>query len=545
MAAESFYVLLASNANLDEFPSNTLTQFTNLVPYIEQHDKFFIRIRRIAISQRLRQDVPHPAFVKVHLGELETNALQRAADRVLHRFTYNHDENLRGDYQVVDIDHAPFLRTRNVPLSQLSIKLTDNLNRVLQLDDGLPTLVSLELSTMDTEQQFTLSCMSHGFDERRTFTYNTLNKFHVRIPQEMTLEGWEVAVASVGIPPQSKPSSTMSFRVRVVDVSKALSDSVDDIYLSYQLRTTLMEELAPLVQSENMTLEDARAKLMEKDFFISREYQDARGMRQQRAVDDDDVSSSESSESDNEQVGEPQDEEEESEESPPTEETAEIDEDDPTKTNIISTEENVIDLNYDRTFTYEMSEFTSTTKVCQQIISDLLGDDFLRGRLSFLAPYVSDKYAFFNFALRGYRATFRLDFDPAFQKFLGEAGAHPTHILWPYAWLPFYRSTSVWRLKKPNVGMLYCDIVEPSIVSNQKLQLLHLIPFNLSQTHYLYEPKHLMYHRVVSRTFTDIGFQITQPDGEPYEISDSYGEDEAKLYGGVTVSLLFRPIPRK
>ena len=106
---KTLHVLLASNANLDEFPTNSLTHFTNLVPYIDHADKLYVRIRRIAVSKRLKVGEPHPAFVKVHLGELETNALQIRSERVLCRFNFDQDTQNRGDYQIVDIEHAPFI----------------------------------------------------------------------------------------------------------------------------------------------------------------------------------------------------------------------------------------------------------------------------------------------------------------------------------------------------------------------------------------------------------------------------------------------------
>ena len=583
---KTLHVLLASNANLDEFPTNSLTHFSNLVPYIDHADKLYVRIRRIAVSKRLKVGEPHPAFVKVHLGELETNALQIRSERVLCRFNFDQDTQNRGDYQIVDIEHAPFLLTSNVPLSQLSIKLTDNVNKILQLDYGLPTLVSLELNSMDTEQQFMLTCMSHGVDERRTFTSNKLNKFHVRIPQEMNMSGWEVAVANVGVPPQSKPVEKISFRVRVVQAKKVMPTHKGDLYHSYQDRYELLDEFIPLIQDDEMNEEMARDKLLSNDFFISKSYQETTGRRQQRDVrfkrstenaEGGDGEEDESMQAEDEQEEEVMDEEiaEDEQEEVMDEDAAEdemeednlIDQEQSADDNLVTADEDehedegedegvdpaversllpkFVNVGYERTFTYMLNEYTSTQQLCSTINDDLRNDININRRLSFSNLFVPEKFAFFNLPHNGYRVTFQLDFDAGFSKFLGEKKRAATHLLFPYAWLPFYNSTSLWRLKKPNVGLLYCDIVEPSIVSNQKLQLLHLIPFNLSQDHYLYEPKHMIYHPVVSRTFTDIGFQITQPDGELYEITDTYGQNEAERYGGVSISLLFRPIKQK
>lgn len=517
----NFHVLLASNANLDAFPQNTLSEFTNLFPLIEQPNELFVRIKGISISKRLKPYAAHPGFVKVEITGLQSNILEKEPQRALVRFNYSRDPTNRGDYQVVEFENTPFLKLRTVPITQLSVRICNNSGRVLKLEDGLPTLVHLELSSMNTDQQFSLTCISHSQREREVYLQNKLNDFHVRIPQEMTLNNWEVAVGGIGIPPQKKPAEKLIMRIRCVQVKTEDSNVQFDKRQSYRDRNELLTEVLPYLLTEGMTEEEARQEILSPGVFFDRRRREAQN------EDDDDY---EGAGNENTNMVEREDDDEQA----AGDSMGQAEEDAPEE----------IDEDYDETFEYVLDDYTSTLQLGAAISTDIKRRRLLFDRLLF-RPWAVGRWGFTIYPSRGYRLTFRIDFNQAFLDFLGEEEGKPTKFFFPWSGYFFHGRTSLWAVKKPNMGMLYCDIVEPSIVSDQKLQLLHIVPFDLSQQHKFYEPKHLIYRPVVSRTFSDIGFKLTNPDGSPYEITDQFGEKDAEQYGGLTVVLLFRPMRRK
>jgi hypothetical protein len=83
------------------------------------------------------------------------------------------------------------------------------------------------------------------------------------------------------------------------------------------------------------------------------------------------------------------------------------------------------------------------------------------------------------------------------------------------------------------VGMLYCSCVEESMVGENQHQLMHIVP--IERDKYIYEPEHLIFHRVTAQPFNHIHFRLTRPDGKSHEY-------ESPSEGSLIISLLFRPI---
>ena len=210
---KSLFYTASSAINKDFFPKNNIINFTNLVPYtIMQREpkKFFIKIRNIAISKILKpgirlRDLRYMGYAKIHINELEPNSVNSTYEKCVGRFNfryiYKRQRKLR-EYIVHEFKNAPFQELITVPLPQISIRITDSRNRPLELDlRGPPTLIDFELVEMDTTGKFTMTCMSHGADELRTYPNNTITSFQVKCPQEIRLRKWEVALASIGYPP--------------------------------------------------------------------------------------------------------------------------------------------------------------------------------------------------------------------------------------------------------------------------------------------------------------------------------------------------------
>ena len=211
------HLMLTSSANIREFPENTPVKFSNLIPDFEHNEKIFIRIKSISLSKHvtvgIKREEHSPPFVKVHLNELSSHFFQHKTDLILAQFAYKSAKNISGDYFTQTFNNSPFLSIRTVPLTNLTIYLTDHKNNPLNIDGYLTTFIQVELSGMNEQSQFNLNCMSHFGENIKLFPTNQTNSFRITLPEEMTLNGWEVAVSGVSIPPQTAPLNKLVFRI--------------------------------------------------------------------------------------------------------------------------------------------------------------------------------------------------------------------------------------------------------------------------------------------------------------------------------------------
>lgn len=602
------HVLIASNANEYEFPNNTLAEFSNLFPLQEQiSQKVYVCIKQIFVSRRIKAGEHSPAFIRVQLKQLTSNPFQKRGDRTLATFTYEGgDKDIRGDYQHVEFDSESYFELRNIPVTQLSVHLTDQLNNTVQFEDGLPTLVHLKLSSMNTSQEFSLHCMSHSPQEISMYPDNSLSKFHIRLPTEMTLRGWEVAVTGVGIPPQGDYDNTISLRVRVAQIYKRQNTTRLMYEVGMRARVRLLYTILPILRERGLTDKQIIGKVFGREKKDDRQRRHIRegleflqtAMRRKRqTIDSDGQESSSSTQLENQlfkrmkehgetteealralaSAGRLHDDMEDFRFANTVDDDGDIEIDYDAAKGMLDLDEDPVaaagadaavereededvadpltvaledlegldanvDPAFDKIFTWDMNNFTTTRAILTQISNDISADPQLATtlRLHTSAENPGD-WAFVVYGATQHNITYRLDFSYNMLRLLGETYNEPEKWVFPWTGLSFTKSASLWRAKKPNMAMLYCDIVEPSIVSNQKLQLLHTIPMRITKKHLLYEPKNLIYHPVISRTFTDIGFQLTQPDGSPFDIDNDFTQEEALLYGGLLVSLNFRP----
>ena len=100
--------------------------------------------------------------------------------------------------------------------------------------------------------------------------------------------------------------------------------------------------------------------------------------------------------------------------------------------------------------------------------------------------------------------------------------------------------TSIHVTRPCNIGLVYCDIVKPSVVGSEMCPLLHFVPLHdsidkVNDHKSMYQPQHLIFHDVIDREFSNIGFQICEPDGELHRIYNSENENN-----GIGITLLFR-----
>lgn len=433
------YITLASNDSLDHYPENRLNHFTNVLPRHFIHrmmspntEKIFVRLRSIAISPHLHQDegasadgsdINEGKLAHVHLSELEPQIKNGGYARSIGQFFLS-TKNKAKSYDTFNFEHAPYLPLRSLPIAHLTVTITDIFGQKLALKDGFPTFVSLEVVDMDLSREFTISCNSHLQNLGEVFANNNLTHFKVPVPEELNLDGWEVALLSASCPPNLKRSA--------------------EVWISFQ------------------------------DF------------------DD--------------------------------ENTKEV-------------------------FTWNLFDFVGKTK-----------DDFAEGVKTKIAK--STKYGQAGAGMRFYRKDdkenenhgfFHIVNDTAKKvtvkaspRFCDVVGEETTYIFVSHldpGWQFIFKGESgVGRGLPSSLALVNCNIVESSAVGSSLVPLLHMMPLRHfekddKEKNSIYEPQHLIFHKVRDINFSYIEFQLTQPNGENHEF-----ETDGDIDHGMNFTLLFRPI---
>lgn len=413
----------ASNGCLLHFPNNSLSKFSNVVPpaalLMSGKNRLFVRLRSIAVSHSLTQPDIFAGYAKVHLSELDPSSLNSTYEKSLGRFPFPPEKQFH-DYAIHEFENTPYLPIRTVPLTQISILITNSLDQELQLADGPPTLVQLEISDMDVSGQFTVTCMSHSPKELEVYPDNTLDHFRVRLPQEMNLRNWEVGLVSVGYPPDMDQPTIVWW-----SVASSLTNLERTVF-TFDLRdfdTTL--NFVKLVN--NMLKSNA---VYGKKVLI------------QRVVD----------------VGEEED------------------------------------------------------GFFKWVGGDLDDDEVVT-------------------------VAFSLGFCRAFGQITQIA---PTNLASETS-VTMHGHANIHFAVPTSIGMLYCDIVEASAVSDGLAPLLQIMPVNHKGGNHLYEPQHMIFHQVVSRSFSDITFRLKRPDGQEHNLMHNMETEFSLASGGLSITLLFRP----
>lgn len=213
--SQRFTVCLISTSNLDLFPTNTRTFFTNTVPLalsnFEQKE-LYVRLRSVGLS--VDKSKPAPGYVKIQLHEMEEQASgYKKYDRVLGGFEYPQDSGFENYvFKTFGIDE-PFLPLRIQIVSQLRIIVTDVHDRIIDIESGAPTVILLEVVTEDEmreQNSFCVTCTSYQPD---MFVGNTLGHFTCPLPETIELKNYEVALSSVVFPTQMTEECTAHFQV--------------------------------------------------------------------------------------------------------------------------------------------------------------------------------------------------------------------------------------------------------------------------------------------------------------------------------------------
>ena len=247
--------VLSSNGSLDAYPNNTQVNFTNNLPYEFQSkllndNKIYVRLRSICLNQDFDSlpfnlhTVPDDfhLIVMVNLNELEPTTSNSGYSQCLGRFNFHHDASQKNHQATHEFENTPFLPLRTNPLSRLSVTLTTILGDELTVKRGPPTLVTLELSNMDTTSQFSMTCFSHTPDLKDIFPNNELHSFKVLLPQTMNMSGWEVALQSVVFPPSLQSEMKAILMLEFDDVAGSRAAMVFNLN-QYSTTNELLDEI--------------------------------------------------------------------------------------------------------------------------------------------------------------------------------------------------------------------------------------------------------------------------------------------------------------
>ena len=200
------YITLVSNGCLEEFPNNTLTNFTNTFSAIKPRRgsaKLYVRLRSIVISKRLEFDHPDNYLMNIRLTQVVPQPSVPLYDQSLGYGVFPPDREC-GLYGIKEFEHTPFLPLQWVPVTRLSVLISRADGEPLPLAPGPPTFVVLEIASsmdeMDIKGSFTVTAVSNITRETQFFPDNNPNEFKTKLPNSMHLIDYEVALVSVAFP---------------------------------------------------------------------------------------------------------------------------------------------------------------------------------------------------------------------------------------------------------------------------------------------------------------------------------------------------------
>ena len=202
------YITLASNGCLKLFKENTLTRFTNVLPWPvyprskSPGDYLLVRIRSLLISPQLESANPFAHHINILLSE----AGQQPVAPQNTRFTGLLEScefpggTQTDEYCLYHFDEAPFIELDAFPLFRLSLLITDSQGEQLNLAYGPATFVTLEMTDRRENRQWSTVAFSNDAHSLTRYPSNKLSSFTYALPTRLRLYGWEAAIRSVSFP---------------------------------------------------------------------------------------------------------------------------------------------------------------------------------------------------------------------------------------------------------------------------------------------------------------------------------------------------------
>lgn len=193
---QQFYLYCMSNASMLEYPQNTLTNFTNILPHTLNFDSETWAVALQAFSFEHAFVRQPPQLVKIWMSEVDPTHDSNRREQNLIITPYRATADVRFYFEV---KQKQYLKIKSSNLRQIQIKLTDEDDEQLNMYGGQATLVKLRFTKMP---QLGNILRVKSDDCMQFFPDNTLSNFRVQVSTLMNLsrENWEVALSSIFFP---------------------------------------------------------------------------------------------------------------------------------------------------------------------------------------------------------------------------------------------------------------------------------------------------------------------------------------------------------
>ena len=196
-AGERILVNLNSSASTQTHPGNHWTDFTNDLqrPLRNQGSKrYHARLLSVALGGTLARDSPRTDFAQISIYEVRGQRQGVDFNRVIGHVPLPPP----GTYRLHEVKNSPPLPLRFECLNELQVTITNKKGELITLAKGqLPTLVTIEITEGEMEEQFTVTCNTY---HPRTHPSNTINEFACPIPSTLDLHNYEVALQNLTFP---------------------------------------------------------------------------------------------------------------------------------------------------------------------------------------------------------------------------------------------------------------------------------------------------------------------------------------------------------
>ena len=206
-------VVSMSNASLAQYPSNSLSKFTHVLPtpiVFDPKETYTICAKSFCISSVCEKGTSSPGYLKVYLHELGGYApLTTGEDQCLLYVPYNEKNQLL--WYTPDVETLCPIRS-HASWRELNFLIKDEHNNQVKFGVGPPTIITLSIQKAEIMPQFQLS-VSPAFS-RDIFPSNNGSEFRAVLPSRIMLDNsWEVAVHSIFTPGEVMLSADFYFAI--------------------------------------------------------------------------------------------------------------------------------------------------------------------------------------------------------------------------------------------------------------------------------------------------------------------------------------------
>ena len=197
-------IVLISNGCLDEYPDNTLTRFTNIIPasirYETENQPLFVKISRVFFDVS-SVPVEQPFDLYILLDEIDNTYSRNSSHQIAHIKLPTTTTKIKDKYLVRYFKHATYVQLQDRPLQQLTIQINiSDGERSPVINPGRPTVIEMELTDEPDNDDFILSFSSHDPRSLLMHQDNTVAHFRCNLPREMNFAGYDVALEELLLP---------------------------------------------------------------------------------------------------------------------------------------------------------------------------------------------------------------------------------------------------------------------------------------------------------------------------------------------------------